>query len=97
MAMNRRPVGDSTGKWLGLAVFLLGIVFLVVVFLQGYRDLAATGALGQLPADPVREARADWWALAVRGVILGVMMICGALIANRGIGLYAASRPAGEG
>ncbi|OFX31059.1 MAG: hypothetical protein A2Z07_09780 [Armatimonadetes bacterium RBG_16_67_12] len=92
-----RPAGDSTGKWLGLVVFLLGVAFLVSVFVLGYRDLAATGALGQLTTDAARESRADWWALAVKGVMLAIMMISGALIANRGIGLYAASRPADEG
>lgn len=96
MAMTR-PAGDSTGKSLGLAVFLLGILFLVFVFVLGYRDLAATGVLGQLTTDAAREARSDWWALAAKGVMLAVMMICGALIANRGIGLYAASRTADEG
>jgi hypothetical protein len=96
MAMIR-STGDPTGKALGVAVFLLGIAFLVFVFVLGYRDLAATGALGQLSSNAARESRADWWALGVKGVMLAVMMICGALIANRGIGLYAASRPVGEG
>jgi hypothetical protein len=79
-----------------VAVFVLGIALLVAVFVLGYRDVTATGVLGHLRADAVREARADWWALAVKAVMLGVMLICGAVIANRGIGLYAASRPGDE-
>jgi hypothetical protein len=47
------------------------------------------------PQGPRRDA--DWWALAVKGVMFVIMMVSGALIANRGIGLYAAARDTGEG
>jgi hypothetical protein len=83
---------DAAGRWLGLAVFLLGIVILVIVFSMAYRDLLASGAFGVLSGSPARNGGAEWWRLAVKGVYLIIMMAVGALIANRGIGLYAASR-----
>jgi hypothetical protein len=94
MAMARST--DSTGRWLGLAVFLLGVAILLFVFVTAFRDLSAAGVLGQLSA-PAREARADWWGLAVKGVFLVVMLAAGAMIANRGIGLYAVARGTDEG
>jgi hypothetical protein len=87
---------DSTGRWLGLVVFLLGVAILVFVFATAFRDLSAAGVLGQL-TPPAGEMRADWWGLAVKGVFLVVMLAAGAMIANRGIGLYAAARGADEG
>jgi hypothetical protein len=94
MAMVR---SDAAARWLGLAVFLLGILILALVFSMAYRDLAAAGALGTLSSSPPREGAADWWRLAVKGVFLIIMMAVGALVANRGIGLYAASRASHEG
>ncbi len=84
---------DSPGKWLGIVVFLLGILFLIVVFVMGYRDLAAAGVLGQLTStSPVVEANAALRTLAVKGVMFFIMAYVGSAVAGRGIGLYAASR-----
>ncbi|MDQ7857438.1 MAG: hypothetical protein QN174_04600 [Armatimonadota bacterium] len=87
---------DAMARALGLGVFLLGVVILLFVFATAFRDLAAAGVLGQLGA-PGREARADWWGLAVKGVFLLIMLVAGAVVANRGIGLYGAARGTDEG
>jgi hypothetical protein len=87
-----RSAGDATGRWLGLVVFVLGVVVLVLVFVMAYRDVLGTGVLGQLTDAQAARTVPDWWTLAVRGVMFVIMMISGALIANRGIGLYAAAR-----
>ena len=87
-----RPADDPTGKWLGLAVFLLGIVFLVVVFFLAFRDLMAAGVLGQLGGPPSLEATSAILALGVKFVLFVVLAYVGSAVAGRGIGLYAASR-----
>ena len=90
---NARLADDPTGKWLGLGVFVLGIVFLVVVFALALRDLMAVGVLGQLASPlPSLEATAAIVALGVKFVAFVVLAYAGSAVAGRGIGLYAASR-----
>ena len=90
---SARPADDPTGKWLGLAVFVLGIVFLVVVFFLAFRDLMAAGVLGQLAGpSPSLEATSAILALGVKFVLFVVLSYVGSAVAGRGIGLYAASR-----
>ncbi|MDR7523112.1 MAG: hypothetical protein QN168_11670 [Armatimonadota bacterium] len=88
-----RSDDDPAARWMGLAVFLLGIACLVVVFVLMYADLAGSGLLGQLasPATP-RDATAAWWTLAAKAVFFFLMIYAGSAIAARGIGLYAAAR-----
>ncbi|MDR7417952.1 MAG: hypothetical protein QN178_03470 [Armatimonadota bacterium] len=92
-----RTAGDATGRWLGLGVFVLGVIFLVLVFSMAYRDVVSAGVLGRLMEQQAAQRAPDWWALAVKGVMFVIMMISGALVANRGIGLYAAARGGDEG
>ncbi len=91
--MQMARMDDATARGIGLGVFLLGIVFLIVVFVLAFRDLAGAGVLGQLasPTAP-REPGAVWWTLAVKGVLFFLMIYAGSAVAGRGIGLYAASR-----
>jgi hypothetical protein len=87
---------DPTARWIGLGVFVLGVVFLVLVFAMAYRDVVGAGVIGQIVESQGARRDADWWALAVKGVMFVIMMISGALIANRGIGFYAAARTTDE-
>lgn len=92
-----RPDDDPPARRLGMAVFLLGIAFLILVFVLAYRDLAGAGVIGQLasPAPPV-EAGDALRTLAIKGVLLFLMAYIGSAVAGRGIGLYAASRASQE-
>jgi len=91
--MQMARMDDTTARGIGLGVFLLGIVFLIVVFVLAYRDLTGAGVLGQVAsATAPREAGAAWWTLAVKGVLFFLMAYVGWAVAGRGIGLYAASR-----
>lgn len=94
---NVRSQDDKTGRWLGLAVFLLGILFLVVVFTMAYRDLTGAGVIGQL-AGPARtvDAGEALRTLALKGVLLFLMAYVGSAVAGRGIGMYSASRAQNE-
>lgn len=88
-----RSRDDSAGKWLGLAVFILGIAFLVLVFNFAYKDLTGSGVLGQLASpSPSVAADAALRTLAIKGVLLVLMAYVGSAVAGRGIGMYAASR-----
>lgn len=88
-----RAQDDPPAKWLGLAVFLVGIAFLVAVFVLAYQDLAGAGVLGQLASPgPAVDAAAALRTLAVKGVLFFLMAYVGSAVAGRGIGLYAASR-----
>lgn len=94
---NVRPSDDATAKWLGLSVFLLGIVFLVVVFFMAFRDLAASGVIGQLATpSPSAEAGAALLTFGIKFVLFIVLAYVGSAVAGRGIGLYAASKAAHE-
>jgi len=89
-----RSRDDSAGKWLGLAVFILGIAFLVLVFMVAYQDLTGSGVLGRLASPSPSSVAADaaLRALAIKGVLLFLMAYVGSAVAGRGIGMYAASR-----
>lgn len=88
-----RSEEDASGKWLGIAVFLMGIVFLVVVFLLAYRDLMGAGVLGQLSGDRrVVEASGALTTFGIKFAMFIVMAYVGSAVAGRGIGMYAASR-----
>lgn len=92
-----RSESDQSGRWLGLAVFVLGVLFLVVVFTLAYRDLTGAGVIGQLtgPA-PAVDAGEALRTLALKGVLLFLMAYVGSAVAGRGIGLYSASRASHE-
>ncbi|MBI3998084.1 MAG: hypothetical protein HY355_03545 [Armatimonadetes bacterium] len=88
-----RPDDDPPAKWLGIGVFLLGIVFLGVVFVLAYQDLTASGVLGRIAVEgPQVDANAALRTLAVKGILFFLMAYVGSAVAGRGIGMYAASR-----
>ncbi len=92
-----RSQDDRSGRWLGLGVFLLGILFLVIVFTLGYRDLTGAGVIGQLAGPtPAVDAGEALRTLALKGVLLFLMAYVGSAVAGRGIGLYSASRDTHE-
>lgn len=78
---------DATGRGLGIAVFLLGVILLISVFVMAYRDLlaASDGTIFQRMFNlPV--------ALMFKGGLLLIMGIVASAIANKGISLYEATR-----
>ncbi len=84
---TRQPVIDPPGKWLGIVVFVLGVVLLLAVFGFAYRDLVASGdasAVAQLLSIPA--------VLVFKGTLLFVMGVVASAIANKGIALYQAAR-----
>ena len=90
----RREVADPTGKRLGLAVFLLGIVLLLFVFYRGFVELAQAGLPasldgGQNPPKPfegfVLNAFTKW-------ILLFLLAYVASTLAGRGITLYQAAR-----
>lgn len=86
--MQVRTMGtDATGRTLGIAVFLLGVLLLLGVFAMAYRDLVAAsdGSIFQQMFNlPV--------TLTFKAALLLVMGIVASAIANKGISLYEASR-----
>jgi hypothetical protein len=83
--MVRSP--DSTGKALGVVVFIIGVLLLITVFVLAYRDLIAADdaslftRLVNLPM-----------ALLFKGALLFIMGVVASAIANKGIAIYQASR-----
>jgi hypothetical protein len=78
---------DTTGRSLGIGVFVLGVLMLVSVFAIAYLDLvaAADGTLFEKMLNlPV--------TLTFKAALLLVMGIVASAIANKGISLYEASR-----
>lgn len=78
---------DSTGKVLGVVVFLVGVVLLITVFALAYRDLIASddaSLFSRLVNLPL--------VLLFKGALLFIMGIVASAIANKGIALYQASR-----
>lgn len=78
---------DTTGRALAIAVFLLGVILLIAVFVMAYRDLVAAsdGTIFQrmfnLPL-----------TLMFKGGLLLIMSIVASAIASKGISLYEATR-----
>jgi hypothetical protein len=81
----RRP--DWLGRGIGLAVFTIGVVLLVFVFVQASRLTARV---------PVQGQKLDQWAIQF-GVYIVQLFVCGLVaswIAGRGAQLYAAANRA---
>lgn len=84
----RAMTTDTTGRGLGLGVFLLGVLLLIMVFAIAYLDLvaAADGSIFQRMSNlPI--------TLTSKAVLLLVMGVVASAIANKGISLYEAARP----
>lgn len=83
----RTMATDTTGRTLGILVFLLGVALLLGVFVIAYMDLVAAGngsifqRMFNLPI-----------TLTFKAGLLLVMGIVASAIANKGIAFYEASR-----
>lgn len=87
---------DRVGGWLGVITFLGGIALLLVTFRMAYDlfSLPPDQVLKLKPGQEINPSETGQAAfvLIFRMLMLIVMSIIGAVIANRGIKLYA-SRP----
>ena len=78
---------DTTGRSLGIGVFVLGVAMLIAVFIMAYLDLVAAGdgsifqKMFNLPV-----------TLTFKSALLLVMGLVASAIANKGISLYEAAR-----
>jgi uncharacterized membrane protein (DUF485 family) len=88
--IERRREGDPTGKWLGLAVFLVGILLLLFVFSRGLAEFTQAGLL-QTPGREAVTAPLIVAAVA-KWVLLFLLAYIGSAVAGRGISLYQAAR-----
>jgi len=91
----RRETADPPGKWLGLAVFGLGILLLAFVFYRGFVELIQAGLLQRTVAQaqsPGRLDSVDVFAVLVRWLVLFLLAYIASTIAGRGIALYQAAR-----
>mgnify|MGYP000114956094 FL=1 len=82
---------EAVGKWLGISVFVVGILLLALVFFLAYRDIVGESGLtlGGSGGRPVTEVA---WILVVRILFLFLMGYVASVIAARGIAMYQASR-----
>ncbi|HXF81369.1 MAG TPA: hypothetical protein VNN19_01240 [bacterium] len=78
---------DTTGRSLGIAVFVLGVVMLIAVFVMAYLDLVAA-ADGSI----FRRVMNLPLALTFKSALLLVMGLVASAIANKGIALYEAAQ-----
>jgi hypothetical protein len=81
-------VRDRTGRAGGIAVFVIGVLLLLVVFYLAYLELMASGALAGSPGRPAWEVALF---VAAKGLFLFVLGFVASAIANKGISLYQAS------
>ena len=99
--VERRVVEESrtpsrwTGASFGVVVFLLGIGLLAITFKLAFDQFAVPpeNALKLAPEKPItQEAISVFAGLIFRVLLLLVMSIVGAIVANRGIKMYTDSR-----
>lgn len=90
------PRRDGLGTVFGLLVFFGGVALLVVTFRLAYQlfTVPPESALGIQHGKTLDIARAGDLAavLILRVILLLIMAFVGAMIANRGIALYAGAR-----
>ena len=87
---------DRTGRFIGMAVFLLGVVVLLVVFGMAYgmfttpasRLFSGNGGSSSVTAAQLGTAVA---ITLIRIGLLFVMTLAGSLVASRGIHMYLGS------
>ncbi|MDR5694744.1 MAG: hypothetical protein QN198_09460 [Armatimonadota bacterium] len=83
---------EAVGKWLGIAVFVVGILLLALVFFLAYRDIVGESGLLTLGSSGGRPVTEVVWILVVRVLFLFLMGYLASVIAARGIAMYQASR-----
>ena len=95
--LTRREGSDPPGKWLGLAVFALGILLLAFVFYRGFLELVQTGLLSQTIGGAQNPAKiTDTFLIAIaKWLLLFLLASVASSVAGRGISLYQASRGVG--
>jgi len=88
---------DRAGGWVGILTFLVGVAMLTVTFTIAYGlfQVPPEKALDLKPDQPlnVNDTGRAMIGLLFRIAMLLVMCWVGAVIANRGIKLYASGRP----
>ncbi len=94
--MISRAESDPPGKWLGLAVFALGVLLLAFVFYRGFVELVQTGLLTQTLSGAQNARITDTFLIAIaKWLLLFLLAYVSSSIAGRGISLYQASRGVG--
>ncbi|MGH2453745.1 MAG: hypothetical protein ACRDF5_08275 [bacterium] len=97
MIMARESGSDPAGKWLGLAVFVLGIGLLVFVFVQGFEEFVRVDALTR-PGGGDNIFETTFLIALGKWLLLFLLAYVASAMAGRGIALYQAARalPAAE-
>lgn len=94
MITAREGGGDPAGKWLGLAVFVLGIGLLVFVFVRGFDEFVRVDALTRPGGESVFDAT---FLIALgKWLLLFLLAYVASAMAGRGTALYQAARLPGE-
>ncbi len=92
MPAPSRPYGDPRGRWLGIGIFLFGIVLLALVFYIAYRDLMVAGPITSLAPVAGRQVTDVAVVVLLRAIFLFLMGYIASVISGKGIGLYQAAR-----
>ncbi len=82
---------DGAGRRAGLAVFILGVLLLLLVFYLAYLELVASATV----VAPT-SSQSALLPVATRGLFLFLMGFVASAISNKGIGLYQAALHAEE-
>jgi hypothetical protein len=91
MIMAREGGADPAGKWLGLAVFVLGIGLLVFVFVRGFDEFVRIDTLTRPGAGNSIFESAFLIALG-KWLLLFLLAYVASAMAGRGIALYQSAR-----
>lgn len=98
--ITRRDGGDPAGKWLGLAVFVLGIGLLVFVFVRGFDEFVRVDLLTRPGGEQEGRPFETTFLVALgKWLLLFLLAYVASAMAGRGIALYQAARalPGDEG
>ncbi len=103
--MTRDGGAEPAGKWLGLAVFVLGIGLLVFVFVQGFDEfvridtLTRAGGGSTQPGGNTSIFETTFLVALGKWLVLFLLAYVASAMAGRGIALYQAARayPTEEG
>ncbi len=92
MIMARERGSDPAGKWLGLAVFVLGIGLLVFVFVQGFDEFVRVDALTRPGGGENSPFETTFLIALGKWLLLFLLAYVASTMAGRGISLYQAAR-----
>ncbi|HEV8338158.1 MAG TPA: hypothetical protein VGR25_00685 [bacterium] len=89
--MVREGGAEPAGKWLGLAVFVLGIGLLVFVFVQGFDEFVRIDTLPR-PGGTTNVFETTFLIALGKWLLLFLLAYVASAMAGRGIALYQAAR-----